>query len=42
MYVITFTELKFAIERWRKGEFDFGRTDVKRSITVLIYGLRVN
>ena len=28
--VMTFTELKFGLEKWRKGEFNVGRNDVKR------------
>ena len=35
-----FAELKFTLDKWRKGEFDVGRNDVKRSITVLSKGSR--
>ena len=32
-YVMTFGELKFSSDKWRKGEFDIGRIDLIRSIT---------
>ena len=29
-----FISRKFTLEKWRKGEFDVGRNDIKRVITV--------
>ena len=34
--VMTFTDLKFTLEKRRKGEFDVSRHDVERAITTLI------
>ena len=34
--VMTFPELKFTVEKWRKGEFDVDRNDVNRDISVSI------
>ena len=31
-YVIYFAELKFRLEKWHRGEFDFSRNVVKRVI----------
>ena len=33
--IMTFAELKFTLEKWRIGELDVNRNDVKRGITVL-------
>ena len=30
-------KLKFTREKWRNGEFDVGRNDVKRGINIYIY-----
>jgi len=32
--VMNIAELKFTLEKWRKGEFEVSRNDVKRVITV--------